>query len=161
MDRKKDKYKTIKENLEQIRRLSKHGFTKEDICLHLELDKKLFDEFSFKPGELATILKNAAAEADLQAEEALHKRAIGYETVEESTIFIPDPEDKAESGSIKLKEIRKVKKFVPPDASSAMAWLINRKSARWSKNPAAGSELANQEIMRLKRIAAQEADENM
>ncbi len=161
MEKKTGKFKIIKDNLPQIERFAKHGYSPEEICKYLGIEEKLFKEYSVKSDELAKILKNAAIEADLAVEEALLKRAVGYETVEEYHVYIPETDKEAAKGSVKLKEIKKVKKFVPPDASSAMAWLINRRSTRWSKNPTAGSELANQEIIRLKRIAAQETEENM
>ncbi|MBZ0204253.1 MAG: hypothetical protein K8I03_14655 [Ignavibacteria bacterium] len=161
MDKKAGKYKKIKDNIEQIKRLARHGYTNDEICSYLGFEEKLFKEYAVRSDELTMILKNSAIEADLEVEEALLRRAKGYETVEEYHVYVPDSENSTEVGSVKLKEIKKVKKFVPPDASSAVAWLINRKSGRWSKNPTTGSELANHEIMRLKRIAAQEADENM
>lgn len=61
---------------------------------------------------------------------------------------------------MKLKEIRFVKKFLPPDTSSCNSWLINRRSERWSKNPTGGGELDQQELARLRKIASAEIDEN-
>lgn len=44
---------------------------------------------------------------------------------------------------VKLKEVRFVKKFLPPDTSSCITWLINRRSERWSKNPTGGGALTS------------------
>ncbi|MBE2217970.1 MAG: hypothetical protein IAE90_07205 [Ignavibacteria bacterium] len=62
--------------------------------------------------------------------------------------------------NMKLKEVRFVKKFLPPDTSSCNSWLINRRSERWSKNPTGGGELDQQELARLRKIASAEIDEN-
>lgn len=62
--------------------------------------------------------------------------------------------------NMKLKEVRIVRKFLPPDTSSCNSWLINRRSERWCKNPTGGGELDQQELARLRKIASAEIDEN-
>lgn len=62
--------------------------------------------------------------------------------------------------NMKLKEVRIVRKFLPPDTSSCNSWLINRRSERWSKNPTGGGDLDQQELERLRKIASAEIAEN-
>ena len=62
--------------------------------------------------------------------------------------------------NMKLKEIRFVKKYLPPDTSSCNSWLINRRSERWSKNPTGGGDLDQQELERLRKIASAEIAQN-
>jgi transcriptional regulator with XRE-family HTH domain len=162
MERKTNKYQAIKDNIGAIEKLARHGFSEEDIEEFLGISAALLREFLKKSTEISRKIKNAKLQADLDVEESLLKRASGYETIEEYYVYVPSGSEKdEEEGSLKIKEMKKVKKFVPPDATSAMAWLINRRSEKWSKNPGIVNELSGNEITKLKRLAVKEMQENM
>ncbi|GHU51727.1 hypothetical protein AGMMS49975_06090 [Clostridia bacterium] len=65
-------------------------------------------------------LANGKDAIDLQVEQALFKRAIGY-TIVEKEQFKVNGETRT-----KLKD-----KHIPPDTKAAEAWLYNRQSDRW------------------------------
>jgi hypothetical protein len=158
LERKSLKFKPVTDSLELIVKYARHGVAENEIPELLGISKSLFRDFLKKNPDTSLMLKNARILADIAVEEALFKRATGYLTTEEHEVFVPDGDAK---GTMKLKEHKFVKKFVPPDASNALIWLFNRKSASWSKNPAAMSELSNIDITALKKLAAEEAAENM
>jgi hypothetical protein len=143
---------------EEILRYSRHGYPTEVISTMLGVDEKELNSFLKKDEEFCRECKAARFITDVEVEESLLKRAKGYETTEEHTSEIPE---KAGEGALKTKEVKQVKKFVPPDPTSALAWLHNRRMDRWSKNPSQVNELAENEISRLRRLAAIEAEENM
>lgn len=162
MERKANKYQVIKDSIGAIEKLARHGFSEEEIEEFLGISAALLKEFLKKGTELSRRIKNAKLQADVDVEESLLKRASGYETTEEYLVYVPSGnEEDDEKGTFKIKEMKKVKKFVPPDATSAMAWLINRRSEKWSKNPGIVNELSGNEITKLKRLAVKEMQDNM
>jgi hypothetical protein len=143
---------------DDILRYTRHGYTAGIISMILGIDEKELDVFFKKDDAFSRECKAARFITDVEVEESLLKRAKGYETIEEHTSEIPE---KAGEGALKTKEVKQVKKFVPPDPTSALAWLHNRRMERWSKNPSQTNDLTESETSRLRRLAAIEADENM
>ncbi len=162
MERKTNKYKAVKENFGLIEKLARHGYSEEDIADFLGITPALLKDFLKKSSELSRKIKNAKLQADLDVEESLLKRATGYDTLEEYFVYVPSGDEAVNSADpFKIKEMKKVKKFVPPDAASAMAWLNNRRSEKWSKNPGIVNELSGSEITKLKKLAVKEMQESM
>ena len=75
--------------------------------------------------QIAEALKKGKAVVDVQVENALLKRALGYDTVEEMTEEGPDG-----------TKIRTTRKRVPPDVTAQIFWLKNRMPDRWRDKPA-------------------------
>lgn len=162
MERRTQKYRVIKENLDLIEKLARHGFSDDDISEFIGTTTQLFREYLKKSTGFSRMVKTAKKKADLDVEESLLKRATGYETIEEYFVYTPtEAESKNEKTGYRIKEIKRVRKTVPPDATSAMAWLNNRKSEKWSKNPGAAAELSNNEITKLKDLALKEMQESI
>lgn len=74
--------------------------------------------------QIAEALKKGKEVVDVQVENALLKRALGYETVEEMTEEGPDG-----------TKIRTMRKRVPPDVTAQIFWLKNRMPDRWRDKP--------------------------
>lgn len=162
MDKKPDKYQIIKENSCLIEKLAAHGFSMEDIAEYSGIKIQLLKEYLKKSAGFSRRIKNAKIKADLEVEESLLRRATGYETTEEYFVFIPSGGEEGSGKSpLKIKEFKKVKKSVPPDPSSAMAWLHNRRGDKWTKNPGVVNDLSGSEIVKLKRLAVKEMQESM
>lgn len=158
MERKPSRPKFIAENTEKIIMFARHGLSESEIADLLGISRSYYREYLTKHEDLSHNIRNEKALADITVEEALFKRATGYETIEEHFVYLPVGESES---SFKLKERKLVRKFVPPDAANALIWLFNRKGTKWSKNPDANSELSNNELTTLRRLAAEEAAENM
>lgn len=162
MQKKDNKLKLSEENKESILELAEHGLNYKEIEKFLGLDTGVIEQYTKKSVIFKRSLDNAELKLCLDVEKALLRRAVGYETVEEHTSFKADTKksDNEETGE-KLKETKLVKKFVPPDASAALIWLYNRRGERWSKNPDSSNELNNAELSKLRKIALQEAEDNL
>jgi len=141
----------------EILRYSRHGYPAEVISTMLGVDEKELNSFLKKDEEFCRECKAARFITDVEVEESLLKRAKGYETTEEHTSEIPE---KAGEGALKTKEVKQVKKFVPPDPTSALAWLHNRRMDRWSKNPSQTNDLSENENARLRDIIERDAIAN-
>ena len=101
------------------------------MCLKGATDVQLADEFGVsvqtlynwrnKYPEFLEAIKPAKEVADTIVERALYERATGYER-DSVKIFL------AKDGSVVQVPFRE---YVPPDATSMIFWLKNRKSAEW------------------------------
>ena len=76
---------------------------------------------------------------DVQVENALIKRALGYECEEVTEEIEETPTGKYdENGKAivrKKKHIKRSKRYIPPDTAAMIFWLKNRKPAQWRDKP--------------------------
>lgn len=79
--------------------------------------------------EIFEALKRGKAPVDIQVENALLKRALGYEYEETTTEIIEQPD------GTKRKHIKKTVKQVVPDTAAAFIWLKNRRPDKWRDKP--------------------------
>lgn len=71
--------------------------------------------------ELADALLVSQAVTDVRVEQALLKRALGYDVIETKEELI--------EGEMRVTE--RSKKHVPPDVKACLSWLYSRRSDRW------------------------------
>lgn len=81
-------------------------------------------------------LKKGKAPVDTRVENSLLKRALGYTATETTTDFeLVDTGDKDDNGKPvfekRIKNVRTIKKEIPPDVGAAAFWLKNRRPDRW------------------------------
>lgn len=135
----KSKYSThVLPYLDKITAWAKAGATAKDIAAKLKIAYSTFRQyidFGDKGDERFMALSVAFAQAcevpDDQIETALFNRAKGIE-YEEKTF-----ERVLNKVSGKFEEVctKRVTKFIPPDPTSAMFWLTNRRPERWRYKP--------------------------
>ena len=121
----KSKYETdVKPRLVEIEAWKRDGLTDEQICKNLGIVKDTFYKYKEKYTDFSDALKKGKEVADIEVENALFKRAIGY-TYKEVTKEIKDIDGK------KSTFIKEVTKVVPGDVAAQIFWLKNRKSNNW------------------------------
>lgn len=77
-------------------------------------------------------IKKGKAPVDMEVENALLKRALGYDYEEVTHDLRKNPE----TGEQELMVVKVVKKHMPPDTLAQIFWLKNRKPAQWRDKPA-------------------------
>ncbi len=92
------------------------SLTDVDIAKNIGITPKTLIEWKKKYPKFADALKNGREVVDFQVENALLKRALGYEVTE---YIIDNGKKKA------------VKKQIPPDVTAIIFWLKNRKYKEW------------------------------
>lgn len=112
------------ENLLRIEAWRRDGLTYEQIAHNIGITEKTLYEWINKYGEISNALKKGKEVADIMVENAMFKRAIGYE-YEEVITEIDEVDGK------KRKHVRKVQKHALPDTTAQIFWLKNRKSDAW------------------------------
>lgn len=87
--------------------------------------ERTFTEWIARFPAITSALKKGKEPVDIQVENALLKRALGYD-YEETTTEIEDL-----GGGKTRKHVRKVTKHVPGDTTAQIFWLKNRKPKQW------------------------------
>ena len=133
----KSKYEThVAPYLEKIEKWAREGATAKEIAGKLSIAystlRKYLDEGE-KGDERYTALSVAFARAceepDDNVEAALYKRACGFEYVETKR------EQRIDRAGNVVELVTTTTKVVPPDPTSAMFWLTNRRPGKWSYKP--------------------------
>ena len=108
------------EGLLKIGAWARDGLTYADIAHNCGCALSTFHEWIKRFPELADTLKRTREVADIRVENALYKRATGY-----------DYEEVTKEEGPKGVTVRTVKKHVPPSEVAAFFWLKNRKPTVW------------------------------
>jgi len=109
------------ENLLLIEGWARDGLTDEQIAYNMGISRSTLGEWKKKYPVISDALKRGKEVVDRQVENALLKRALGYE-YDEVTY---------ENG----KEVKRVRKQVQPDTTAQIFWLKNRKPHEWRDKP--------------------------
>ena len=116
------------EKLSLITGWARAGLTDEQVAKNMGIAYSTLREWRKKYPAISASLKKGKEVVDFEVENALYKRAIGYEYEEEKT-YIQEVDGKV----TKKKEI--IKRHVPGDTTAQIFWLKNRKPKEWRNNP--------------------------
>lgn len=149
------RYWLTKEGLTKVGGWAMDGLTNKQIASKIGISHQTLYEWMNKYPEFADTLKKNKEVVDRKVENALLKRALGYEYKEEIKMV-------SDNGK---KSIKIVTKHVPPDVTAGIFWLKNRKPKEWrdvnkieldNKTPIVStnaeinlSELTKDEILKL------------
>jgi len=121
----KSKYETdVKPRLVEIEAWKRDGLTDEQIFKNLGISKDTFYKYKDKYTDFSDALKKGKEVADIEVENALFKRAIGYRYKEKI-------KEVKEIDGKKTVFIKEVEKEMPGDIGAQIFWLKNRKSSKW------------------------------
>lgn len=118
---------------------AREGLTDEMIAKKIGIRRETLYAWMKQFPNISNAIKKGKAPVDFQVENALLKKALGYEYEEAVTEIYDVPSGKVDQEGniiyIQKKHIRKVKKIIPPDATAMIFWLKNRKPAVWRDKP--------------------------
>lgn len=121
------------DNLTQIEGWAREGLTREQIAHNIGINVKTLWEWENKYDPISNALKRGMAPVDIEVENMLLKRAMGYtytETTEE--VYTYDEIDpKTGKPKVKEKHVKRVTKEIPPDTTAQIFWLKNRRPDLW------------------------------
>ena len=104
---------------------ARDGLTDEQIAHNMGINVKTLWTWKKNYDPICSAIKKGKAPVDIEVENALLKRALGYEYTEER-IEISDKDG---------KKVVQTLKHVPPDVGAIVYWLKNRKREYWRNNP--------------------------
>ena len=121
----KSKYETdVKPRLVEIEAWKRDGLTDEQIFKNLGISRDTFYKYKEKYTDFSDALKKGKEVADIEVENALFKRAIGYKYKEVI-------KEVKEIDGKKSTYVKEVIKEMPGDVGAQIFWLKNRKSNKW------------------------------
>lgn len=120
------------EGLLQLESWARDGLTDEQIASNMGITRKTLAEWKNKYGDICDTLKRGKAVVDIQVENALLKRALGYsyDEVTRERVLDYDPSTGQVVGS-HMEITKTVKKEVQGDTTAQIFWLKNRRPEQW------------------------------
>jgi transposase len=113
------------EKLRQIEEWSTKGWTQAEISKAVGVSHSTFSGWVGKYPEIRDAYRKGAELTDDKVEQALLKRALGYDHPQEKTTveLLPD--------GGRRQKVEKSTTHVPPDPTSIIFWLKNRRASEW------------------------------
>ena len=130
---------------------ARDGLTDEQIAHNCGINTATLYDWKKKYPEISESLKRGKEVVDIEVENALLKRAKGYEYLEEKVEIEELP-----GGIIKSRKVVQTIKQVAPDVGAAAFWLKNRRGDIWRDRPADSDDNAGQIENLLKGLKADE-----
>jgi hypothetical protein len=121
------KWPEVKEKLIQVEAWCRDGLIEADIAKKLGISVATLENYKRDHLEFLEALKRGKEVIDIQVENSLLKRAMGYTYEEVTRENVMD----GETGKYVLKVTKVVKKEVQPDTTAQIFWLKNRKPVEW------------------------------
>lgn len=115
------------EGLLKIEAWARNGLTDQQIADNMGITPKTLYRWKDSYSQICQSLKRGKEVVDIQVENALLKRALGYSYDEVTRELCDDNE----TGKGKLKITKVVTKNVAPDTTAQIFWLKNRKPESW------------------------------
>jgi len=109
------------EYIKLVRWMARAGLTDKEIAEEIGIQRSTLNNWKKRYPEFAEALKQGKDVIDDMVEDALLKRALGYE-YEETKIIAEDK---------KVKQVVKTKKSFIPDTTAQIFWLKNRRPDKW------------------------------
>ena len=107
---------------------ARDGLTDQDIASNIGINRATLYSWKNKHPEIDKALKDAKDVADRIVENALYKRATGFEYDETTTVT------HVVNGALsKTADITKIHKTMAGDVTAQIIWLRNRKPEKWRK----------------------------
>lgn len=117
----------LEENLILLQGWARDGLSQEQIAHNMGVNKCTLLEWRKNHPTIADAIKKGKEVADFEVENATFKNACGH-TVEEKTI---ERRFNKESGEYELVVTKIQERYIPPNPTSQIFWLKNRKPEIW------------------------------
>lgn len=141
------------DGLSRIEAWARDGLTDIQIAHNMGIKERTFSEWKGRFDAIRAALKKGKAPVDLEVENALLKRALGYQYEETTTEIheIPTGRFDADGKQImrQVRHIRKTQKTALPDTTAQIFWLKNRKPKQWRERVEAAHEIDTEPMQAL------------
>ncbi len=115
------------EGLLKLEAFAKQGLTDSEIAKRMGVTVSTLNNYKKQYSKIDEALKNGGEYVDTKIENALIKRAIGYEYTEQVMERVLNKE----TGEYEFVLTKEMKKEVKPDISAQVFWLKNRRPDIW------------------------------
>lgn len=121
----------------QIEGWARDGLTDDQIAHNMGIAYSTFRDWRDKFPALSAALKQGKAPVDIQVENALLKKALGFTVSIKKPIKLKTKRQLKDKGTIEEEHIEYADEevYIPPDTLAQIYWLKNRKPNRWRDKP--------------------------
>lgn len=113
------------DNLLRLQAWARDGLSDEQMAHNIGITTTTLYDWKKKYPAFSEALARGKEVVDIEVENALLKRAKGYDYIETTSEFISDKNAKNKAV---MKVTKRVTRHVPPDVKAIVFWLTNRKS---------------------------------
>lgn len=106
---------------------ARQGLSNEQISNNIGIHESTFYRWQSMYSDIREAIKKGKEVVDFEVENALLKRALGYEK-EKTRTYLKD-----DGTGQKTKHVEVTKEHVPPDPTAMIFWLKNRKPNEWNE----------------------------
>lgn len=142
----------------QLEGWARDGLTEAQIAHNIGITYETLRTWKIKFPAFSDAIKRGKAPVDIEVENALLKRALGFEYEEVTTEIEDVPTGKTgEDGKPIFKQrkhIKKTTKVVPPDTAAAFIWLKNRKPKQWRDKREYVADVTENSLKNMQTIAS-------
>ena len=122
---------------------ARSGLTDQDIAKNIGISRSTLNVWRERFPQIANAISAGKEVADYAVENALFRRAVGYETEEETLERLFDKT----TGKFEMRVTKTVRKRVAPDTVAAIFWLKNRRPDKWRDRTEENGGAANNEFV--------------
>ena len=116
-----------KDKLTLLEGWARDGLTDEQIANNIGISRSTLFEWRKNNQDISNALKKGKEVVDIEVENALLKRALGYTYKEVTKEQVKNPT----TGQYEMMITKEVTKEVQPDTTAQIFWLKNRKPDKW------------------------------
>lgn len=142
----------------QLEGWARDGLSEAQIAHNIGITYETLRTWKIKFAVLSDAIKRGKAPVDIQVENALLKRALGFEYEEVTTEIEDVPTGKIGDDGKPIfkqrKHIKKTTKMVPPETAAAFIWLKNRRPDKWRDKREYVTDVTDNAFKNMQTIAA-------
>lgn len=123
---------------------ARDGLTDEQIARKIGINPATLYKWLDKYGEIGKAIKKGKAPVDIEVENALLKKALGFSVKIKKPIKLRTKKQLKDKGTIEEERIEYAEEevYIPPDTTAQIFWLKNRRPDKWRDKP---KEVAQEE----------------
>lgn len=124
---------------------ARDGLTDEQIAHNIGVNVKTLWDWKTRFDPICNAIKKGKAPVDLEVENALLKKALGFTVTVKKPIKLKTKKQLKDKGTIEEERIEYADEeiYIPPETAAQIFWLKNRRPDKWRDKPApAGTEQA-------------------
>lgn len=125
-----------KDNLLLLQSWARDGLSNEQMANNCGVSRKTFQEWLTRYSDIRTAVKKGKEVVDVEVENALLKRALGFKEVVKKPMKVKNVYFHNGRREKEVEEIISVEEemFFPPDTTAQIFWLKNRKRGKWTNS---------------------------
>lgn len=137
------------EGLLKIEAWARDGLINDQIAHNIGIRRETLSEWAKKYPNISNALKRGKEVPDIEVENSLYKRAVGYNYTEVTKELKLNPS----TGKLEMMITKEVTKHVVPDTTAEIFWLKNRKPDVWKDKQEVQTQFDTSKFESIAKIA--------